>query len=71
MTTRRKTVQLGRDLLSVTLWDDESGTVARLDIADGATVGRDELAQVLEALAAFARTGELGALPAGARVVGG
>lgn len=70
MTTRRQVIQLGRDLLALTLWDDETGTVARLDIADGATVGRDELAQVLEALAAFARTGTLGPLPAGARVVG-
>lgn len=67
MATQRALVQLGRDLVGVTLWDDDSATLA---VADGATVGREELAQVLEALAAYLRTGEVGPLPRDARVVG-
>ena len=67
MSTHRKLVQLGRDLIGVTVWDDESATLC---VADGATVGTVELAQVLEAFATYLRTGEMGKLPPDARLVG-
>lgn len=70
MTCRRLTIEIGRDALSV-LTDDEDVALAAFTAADGATVDRAELAQTLESLAAYLRTGALGPLPPSARVIGG
>lgn len=55
-----------RHLIAVRLWTDGSATLV---VTDGATVPEKDMAEVLEAMAQFVRTGALGKLPQCARVV--
>lgn len=56
------TVFLGRGAIRAQAWVDGDATVAS---TDGCTTSREEMAQTLEALAAYVRTGKLGELPEG------
>lgn len=65
---KRIVVLLGEDLLTITLWDEQYATLA---VADGASIERGVMAKALEAMAQYLRTGVLGELPPGVRVVKG
>jgi hypothetical protein len=58
-----------RHELALHLWPDGSATLAAISVPDGASARGEDLARVLEALATFARTGELGPLPESVRVL--
>jgi hypothetical protein len=60
-------VILGTGAIEARTWRDGEATVASVDAGDGVKASREDMAQILEALAAFVRTGQLGPLPAGAR----
>ena len=65
MSTKRITLLIGSGAVETRLWCDGDATLASVDAGDGVSAPREELAQVLESLAAYVRTGEVGPLPQG------